>query len=320
MRIVSCVAAAVAALVTAGAAPAQSYPVRPVRMIVPVAPGGGTDPQARLIGRKFQESMGQPFVIENRTGAGSMIGTEFVVRAPADGYTLLVGASTLAGAPALRKDLAFDMLKDLTPVGQISYTSQFLVVHSSVPVSTVQEFIALAKKQGGKMNAASGGVGSANHLAFEMLKQRAGIQATHIAYKGSGPATIALMSGEVDFSFAGALTSMPHVRSGRIKALAVTTRKASTLLPNIPTLNSLYPGFEASNWYGIFAPAATPVAIVNKLSAEMAAAIQLPDVREFMAREGAEPVGSTPQQFAQFFRSEVERYAQVIRTANIRLE
>ena len=320
MRIVSCVAAAVAALVTAGAALAQSYPVRPVRMIVPVAPGGGTDPQARLIGRKFQESMGQPFVIENRTGAGSMIGTEFVVRAPADGYTLLVGASTLAGAPALRKDLAFDMLKDLTPVGQISYTSQFLVVHSSVPVSTVQEFIALAKKQGGKMNAASGGVGSANHLAFEMLKQRAGIQATHIAYKGSGPATIALMSGEVDFSFAGALTSMPHVRSGRIKALAVTTRKASTLLPNIPTLNSLYPGFEASNWYGIFAPAATPVAIVNKLSAEMAAAIQLPDVREFMAREGAEPVGSTPQQFAQFFRSEVERYAQVIRTANIRLE
>ena len=320
MRIVSCVAAAVAALGTAGAAPAQSYPVRPVRMIVPVAPGGGTDPQARLIGRKFQESMGQPFVIENRTGAGSMIGTEFVVRAPADGYTLLVGASTLAGAPALRKDLAFDMLKDLTPVGQISYTSQFLVVHSSVPVSTVQEFIALAKKQGGKMNAASGGVGSANHLAFEMLKQRAGIQATHIAYKGSGPATIALMSGEVDFSFAGALTSMPHVRSGRIKALAVTTRKASTLLPNIPTLNSLYPGFEASNWYGIFAPAATPVAIVNKLSAEMAAAIQLPDVREFMAREGAEPVGSTPQQFAQFFRSEVERYAQVIRTANIRLE
>jgi len=179
-----------------------------VPITLPVAPGGGTDPQARLIGRKFQESMGQPFVIENRTGAGSMIGTEFVVRAPADGYTLLVGASTLAGAPALRKDLAFDMLKDLTPVGQISYTSQFLVVHSSVPVSTVQEFIALAKKQGGKMNAASGGVGSANHLAFEMLKQRAGIQATHIAYKGSGPATIALMSGEVDFSFAGALTSM----------------------------------------------------------------------------------------------------------------
>ena len=313
-------AAAAAALVTAAAAVAQTYPVRAVRIIVPVAPGGGTDPQARLLGKKFQESMGQPFVVENRTGAGSMIGTEFVVRAPPDGHTLLVGASTLAGAPALRKDLSFDMLKDLAPVGQISYTSQFLVVHSSVPASTVQEFIALAKKQGGRLNAASGGIGSANHLAFEMLKQRAGIQATHIAYKGSGPATIALMSGEVDFSFAGALTSLPHLRSGRIKALAVTTRKPSALLPNVPTLTSLYPGFEASNWYGIFAPAATPAAIVNKISAEMAAAIQLADVREFMSREGAEPVGSTPQQFAQFFKSEVDRYAQVIRTANIRLE
>ena len=170
------------------------------------------------------------------------------------------------------------------------------------------------------MNAASGGVGSANHLAFEMLKQRAGIQATHIAYKGSGPATIALMSGEVDFSFAGALTSLPHVRSGRIKALAVTTRKPSALLPSVPTLGSLYPGFEASNWYGFFAPAGTPAAIVNKLSAELASAIQLADVREFMTREGAEPVGSTPQQFAAFFKSEIDRYAQVIRAANIRLE
>src|SRR5688572_4453082 len=206
MRMASYVAAAaIAALVLAAGAHAQSYPVKTVRIIVPVAPGGGTDPQARLLARKFQEGMGQGFVVENRTGAASMIGTEFVVRAPADGYTLLCGASTLAGAPALRKDLAFDMLKDLAPVGQISYTSQFLVVHSSVPVATVHDFIALAKKQGGKMNAASGGIGSANHVAFEMLKQRADIQATHIAYKGSGPATIALMSGEVDFSFAGAL-------------------------------------------------------------------------------------------------------------------
>ena len=320
MRIVLLSAAALSALVVPTTALAQSYPVKAVRIIVPVAPGGGTDPQARILGKKFAESMGQPFVIENRTGAGSMIGTEFVVKAAPDGYTLLCGASTLAGAPALRKDLGFDMLKDLTPIGQISYTSQFLVVHTSVPVSTVHEFIALAKKQGGKMNAASGGVGSANHLAFEMLKQRAGIQATHIAYKGSGPATIALMSGEVDFSFAGALTSLPHVRSGRIKALAVTTPKPSALLPSVPTLASLYPGFEASNWYAFFAPAGTPAAIVNKISAEIAAAIKLPDVREFMTREGAEPVGSSPQQFAAFFKGEIDRYAQVIRAANIRLE
>lgn len=319
MRTALLSAAAAAALLSTVAA-AQSYPVKTVRIIVPVAPGGGTDPQARMLGRKFQESMGQSFVIENRTGAGSMIGTEFVVRAPADGYTLLCGASTLAGAPALRKDLTFDLLKDLAPVGQISSTYQFLVVHASVPVTTIHEFIALARKQGGKLNAASGGVGSANHLALEMFKQHAGIQATHIAYKGSGPATIALMSGEVDFSFAGALTSLPHVRSGRIKALAVSAHKPSPLVPSAPPLSTLYPGFEAGNWYGIFAPAGTPAAIVNKISAEIANAIKLPDVREFMAREGAEPVGSTPQQFAAFFKAEVDRYATVIRKANIRLE
>jgi tripartite-type tricarboxylate transporter receptor subunit TctC len=298
----------------------QSYPVKPVRIIVPVAPGGGTDPQARLLGRKFQESMGQAFVIENRTGAGSMIGTEFVVKSPADGYTLLCSAATLAGAYTLRKDLSFDLLKDLAPVGQISSAAQFLLVHASVPVSSVKEFIALARKQAGKLNAASGGNGSANHLTLEMFKQRAGIQATHIAYKGSGPATIALMSGEVDFSFAGALSSLPHIRSGKIKGLAVTTPKPSPLLPGAPTLMSLYPGFESTQWYAIFAPAGTPAAIVNKISQEIAAAIRLPDVREFMAREGAEPVGSTPQEFAAFYSSEISRYAQVIRSANIRVD
>ena len=319
MRLVSCVAAALlAALLPDAAAHAQNYPVKPVRIIVPVAPGGGTDPQARLLGRKFQESMGQNVIIENRTGAASMIGTEFVVKSPPDGYTLLAAASSLAGAYTLRKDLSFDLLKDLTPVGQISSTATFLVVHSSVPVSSIKDFITLAKKHAGKMNAGSGGNGSANHLTLEMFKQRAGIQATHVPCKGSGPATVALMSGEVDFSFAGALTSLPHLRSGRIKALAVTTAKPSPLMPDVPPLASLYPGFEATNWYGIFAPAGTPPAIVDKLSREIAGAIKLPDVREFMAREGADAVGSTPQEFAAFFKSEVDRYARVIRAANIR--
>jgi len=310
--------AAYAQTSSTGAGPA--YPVKTVRIIVPVAPGGGTDPQARLLGRKFQDSMGQSFVIENRTGAGSMIGTEFVARAPPDGYTLLAAASGLAGAYTLRRDLTFDLLKDLAPVGQISSAAQFLVVHSSVPANSVKEFIALARKQGGKMNAASGGNGSANHLTLEMLKQRAGIQATHIPYKGSGPATVALISGEVDFSFAGALTSMPHLRSGKIKALAVTTPKPSPLVPHAPPLMTLYPGFESTNWYGVFAPAGTPVAIVNKISTEIAKAIQLADVREFMAREGADAVGSTPQEFAAFFKNEVDRYAAVIRSANIRAD
>ena len=302
------------------AALAQNYPLKPVRIIVPVAPGGGTDPQARLLGKKFHERMGQSFVIENRTGAGSMIGTELVAKAPPDGYTLLCAAAGLAGAYTLRKGLSFDIMKDLVPVGQISYTAQLLIVHSSVPVASVKEFIALAKKHDAKLNAASGGHGSTNHLTLEMFKQYSGIQATHIAYKGSGPATTALMGGEVDFSFAGALTSLPHVRAGRIKAIAVTTLKPFPLVPQVPTLDSLYPGFESSNWYAFFAPAGTPAAIVNKLSAEIAASIQLPDVREFMTREGAIAVGSNPQAFAAFFKSEVDRYAKVIRTANIQLD
>ena len=297
-----------------------AYPVKPIRFVVGQAPGGATDIIARLVAGKMDQMLGQNIVVENRTGAASMVGTEFVVRAPADGYTLLCAASTLAGANSLRKDLPFDLLKDLAPVGQISSAATFLVVHTSVPVSSVKDFIALAKKNAGKLNAASGGNGSANHLSLEMFKQRAGIQATHIPYKGSGPATIALMSGEVDFSFAGALTSLPHIRSGRIKALAVTTLKPSPLLPDVPPLASLYPGFQSTNWYAFFAPAGTPAPIVNKVSLEIANAIQQPDVREFMAKEGAEPVGSTPQEFAAFFKGEVSRYAQVIRSANIRAE
>ena len=321
MRLVSYVTAAtVATLWLPTATHAQNYPVKSVRIIVTAAPGGGLDPQARLVGKKFQESMGQVFVIENRPGAATMIGMEYVVKSPADGYTLLCTAATIATTVTLNKKLPFDLQKDLAPVGQISSAGQFLIVHSSVPAVSVQAFIALAKKQAGKMNAGSGGTGSANHLALEMFKQRADIQVTHIPYKGSGPATIALMSGEVDFSFAGSLSSIPHIRSGKIRALAVTTAKISTLAPAVPTLASFYPGFESTNWYAIFAPAGTPAAIVNKISAEIAGALKSPDVREFMAKEGADPVGSTPQEFSAFFKSEVERYAKVIRAGNIRVE
>ena len=321
MRRVSYVsAAAVAMLNLPAAALAQNFPVKPMRIIVPVQPGGGLDPQARLLGRKFQESMGQSVVIENRPGAGSMIGTEYVAKSPADGYTLLCAAASLASAVTLYRNLSFDLQKDLTPVSQISSNPQFLIAHPSLPATSLKEFIALAKKQAGKLNAASGGMGTANHLVLEMFKQRAGFKATHIPYKGSGPATIALMSGEVDFSFAGAISMIPHLRSGKVKALAVTSPTPTRLAPGVPTLASLYPGFESVNWYAVFAPAATPAAIVNKLSAEIAAAIKSPEMRDFMLKEGADPVGSTPQEFAAFFRNEVERYAVVIRTGNIRVE
>lgn len=291
-----------------------------MRIIVPVQPGGGLDPQARLLGRKFHESMGQSVVVENRPGGNSMIGTELVARSPADGYTLLCAAASLASAVSLYRHLTFDLQKDLAPVSQLSSNAQFLIAHPSLPAGSLKEFIALAKKQAGKLNAASGGTGTANHLVLEMFKQRAGFQATHIPYKGSGPATIALMSGEVDFSFAGAISMMPHLRSGKVKGLAVTSPAPSRLAPALPTLASLFPGFESVNWYAIFAPAATPPAIINKLGTEIAAAIKSPEMRDFMIKEGADAVGSTPQEFAAYFRNEVARYAEVIRVAGIRGE
>jgi len=297
-----------------------AFPIKPMRIVVPVAPGGGLDPQARLLGKKFQESLGQSVVIENRPGANGMIGTEHVARSPADGYTLLCAAASMASAVTLYKNLSFDLQRDFAPVSQISSNAQFLIAHPSLPVRTMKDFITLAKKQSGKMNAASGGTGTANHLVLEMFKQRAGFQATHIPYKGSGPATIALMSGEVDFSFAGAITMIPHMRSGKVKALGVTSPTPSRLAPALPTLASLYPGFESVNWYAIFAPAATPAVIVNKLGGEIAAAIKSADMRDFMLKEGAEPVGSTPQEFAAYFKREVARYALVIQAANIRVD
>ena len=226
----------------------------------------------------------------------------------------------IASAVTLYKNLTFDVQKDLVPVSQLSSNAQFLIAHPSLPVNSLKEFIVLAKKQAGKLNAASGGTGTANHLVLEMFKQRAGFQATHIPYKGSGPATIALMSGEVDFSFAGAISMIPHLRSGKVKALAVTTPAPTRLAPALPTLASLYPGFESVNWYAIFAPGTTPPAIVNKLGNEIAAAIKSPEMRDFMMKEGADAVGSAPQEFAAYFKREVERYAKVIQTANIRVE
>jgi tripartite-type tricarboxylate transporter receptor subunit TctC len=315
-----CSLIAAAALCLTATARAQQYPSKPMRIVVPVQPGGGLDPQARLLGRKFQESMGQSVVVENRPGGNGMIGTESVAKSPADGYTLLCAAASLASAVTLHKKLTFDLQKDLLPVSQLSSNAQFLIAHPSLPASSLKDFVALARRQKGKMNAASGGTGTANHLVLEMFKQRAGFDAAHIPYKGSGPATIALMSGEVDFSFAGAITMIPHMRSGKVKALAVTSPAPSRLAPELPPLASLYPGFESVNWYAIFAPAATPPAIVSKLSSEIITAIKSPEMRDFMMKEGADAVGSTPQAFAAFFRQEVERYAQVIRTAGIRID
>jgi len=296
------------------------YPQRTVRIIVPTAPGGGTDIQARLLAKNFHDALGQPFVIENRSGASGMIGAELAAKAQPDGYTLLMTSTYLATNVSLYKKMAFDAIKDFVPIGQVSFAPQLLIVHPSVPARSVKEFVALAKRSAGKMNAGSSGNGSANHLAVEMLKQRAGLDVIHIPYKSGAPAMIALVSGEVDFTFTGVVTALPHVRTNQVRPLAVTSIKRSSVVPDVPTMDSVYPGFESANWYAMFAPSGTPEAIVNRLSAEMAKALKTRELREFIARDGAEPVGSTPREMAAFFRSEVERYAKVIKAGNVRVE
>lgn len=314
------ITAAFTALFLPLAATAQNYPLRTVRIIVPTAPGGGSDTQARLIGKRFSESMGQSFVIDNRPGASGMIGAELVVRAPADGYTLLFASALLATNTLLFKKVTFDPLRELAAISQISFAPQYLMVHPSIPARTVAEFVALAKKNPGKLNAGSSGNGSANHLAIEMFKQAAGISVTHIPYRSGAPSIAALIGGETDFTFSGAVTALPHVRSGKVRALAVTSIKRTNAAPELPTLDSIYPGFDSANWYAIFVPAGTPAAVITKLHSETVSALRSPEVRDFMTAEGAELVGSTPSELAAYLRREIERYGKVIKSANIKAD
>jgi tripartite-type tricarboxylate transporter receptor subunit TctC len=304
-------------LAIGAAAQAQSWPARPVRVIIPFAPGGGTDIQGRLLGKKFYESMGQTFVVENRTGAAGLIGAEVAARAPADGYTILFTTASLAVNVSLYKKIAFDPLKDLQPVSWISSVPLVLVVHPSVPVKSPKELVTLAKREKGKMNAAHNGSGTTSHLSIEMLKQFAGVDVTPIPYKGGGPAIAAMVSGETDFAFATALAAQPHIKAGKVKALAVTTAKRSGALPDLPTMSSLYPGFESDNWYAMFFPAGTPKDVVAKLNAEIVKALKANEIRDFIIQEGGDPVGSSPAELDAYFKREVGKYAKIIKAGNI---
>ena len=312
--------AAFGALLTAGNACAQNWPTKSVRIVVPFGPGGGTDIQGRLLGKKFYESMGQTFFLENRAGAGGTIGADIVAKAAPDGYTLLFTTASLSVNASLYKKLPFDPVKDLAPISWISSVPLVLIVHPSVPAKSLKEFVALAKKSGGKLNAASNGSGTTSHLSIEMLKQMARVDVQHVPYKGGGPAMIALLSGEVDFEFTTALTAQPFVKQNKVKPLAVTTAKPSAAFPGVPTVASIYPGFESDNWYAMFFPAATPKEIVSKLNAEIVKALKAPDVRDFMVKEGADPVGSSPEELGKYFRREIDKYAKVIKTGNIQAE
>jgi tripartite-type tricarboxylate transporter receptor subunit TctC len=314
-----CAAYAVAAagLFIFNSAYSAEWPDKPVRIVVPFGPGGGTDIQGRLLSKKFYESMGQTFVVDNRPGAAGLIGAEQVTKAPPDGYTILFTTASLSVNVTLyKKTIAFDPVKDLVPVSWISSVPLVLVVHPTVPAKTVPELIALAKKNN-KLTAGSNGAGTTSFLAVEMLNQATGLHIVNVTYKGGGPAITALIGGEVDFEFATALSAAPHLASGKVRALAVTTAKPAAAYPNLPTMTSIYPGFDVDNWYAMFMPAGTPKPIVDKLNAEILKALKSSDVTSYMAKEGGQPVGSTPQELASMFQKEVAKYATVISKANI---
>ena len=303
-----------------GTAHAQAWPAKPVRIIVPFAPGGGTDIQARLLGKNFFESMGQTFVVENRAGASGIIGAELAARSPADGYTILFTTASLAVNVTLYGSrVKFDPLKDLAPVSWISSTPLVLVVHPSVPVKSVKELVAAAKKAG-SLNAGSNGAGTTSHLSIEMLKQMTGVKVTHIPYKGGGPSMVALMSGETDLLFGTGPVAAPQIKSGKVKGLAVTTAKKSSAFPDLPPMNSVLPGFESDNWYAMFFPAGTPKPIVDKLNAEIAKALKSKDIQEFMPREALDAVASSPEELHANFKREIARYAKIIQAGNIKLD
>jgi tripartite-type tricarboxylate transporter receptor subunit TctC len=304
----------------AGPVQAQNWPTKPVRIIVPFGAGGGTDIQARLLAKSFNDSMGQTFVVDNRAGAGGIIGAELAVRSPADGYTILFTTASLSVNVTLYSSrIKFDPLKDLAPVSWISSTPLVLVVHPSVPAKSPKELVALAKKSGG-LNAASNGAGTTSHLSIEMLKQLTGIKLTHVPYKGGGPSMGSLVSGETDMLFATGPVASNQLKANRVRALAVTTAKKSSAFPDLPTMTSIYPGLESDNWYAMFFPAGTPKPIIDKLNAEIAKALKTKEVREFMPREALDPVASSPEDLAANFRREVARYAKIIKAGNIRVE
>jgi len=310
-------ATVVVAACLATGAPAQTYPAKTVRVIIPTGPAGGSDLQGRLMCKRLTETTGQSFFADNRPGASGMIGAELVAKAAPDGYTLLVTSSQLAISTAVYQKMAFDTLKDLAPVGQIASAPQLLLVHPNVPAKSVRELVALARQKSGKLNAGSSGTGSVNYIALEMLRQAAAIDVAHVPYKSGVASATALMSGEVDWIFTGVVQAQPLLRSQRARPIAVTSPKRSPLFPDVPTLDSIYPGFVSGNWYGMFAPAGTPAAIITKLNSEIVSAIRTPEIRDFITREGAEPVGSSPQEFGAYLKSEIERYTKVAKAANL---
>ena len=312
--------AALCLLAVAVEAHAQEYPTRSIRIVLPFSPGGGTDLLARLLSKRFYEAFGQTAAVDNRPGAGGNLGAEIVARSAPDGHTLLMSTASLAVNVSLYPKLAYDLRRDLIPITQVASAPLVVTVHPSVPVRSVREFVALAKKTKGGLNFGSNGTGTTSHLAMVTLNQMAGISLTHIPYKGAGALLTALLSGEVEVGFPAVISVQPHLRAGRLRALAVTTKRKSSVLPDVPTLDASYPGFDIDNWFALFAPAGTPVAIVNRIHAEVVKGLQHPESQAFMRNEGAEPVASSPAEFAAFVAREIDKYAQIVKLSGARPE
>ena len=305
--------------VAASDAWAQAYPSRPIRMVVGLAPGGGTDLTARIFSQRLTEQLGVPVLVDNRPGAGSMVGTEIVAKAPPDGYTLLTASPEFAINPSLVSKVPYDAVRDFAPISQLTSGQYFLSTHPTVPVKSVRDLIALARARPGQLNYGSSGNGSANHLAGVLFQGMTGTRIVHVPFKGANPAAIALMSGEIDFMFSSTSAAMTHVISGKLRAIAVTGPKRYTQMPEIPTISeSGVPGFEVTGWYAMFAPAGTSREIIARLHAEIVKAAQNPAVRERYAALGAEPVGSTPEECAAFIRAEIDKWAKVVKASGAR--
>jgi tripartite-type tricarboxylate transporter receptor subunit TctC len=322
-RAASAVAVLAVAAPAAALAQNNNYPTKPVRLIVAFPAGGSTDIIGRLVGQRLSERLGQQVIVDNRGGAGGMIGTEIAARAAPDGYTLTMGTtSTHVIAPAAFSKVKYDPIKDFAPITLVASTPYLLVVNPSVKANSLKDFIALAKSQPGKLNYASAGAGSTTHLAMEMLKHTAGLDIVHVAYNGNGPAGVAVLGGQVQALFGSMPAVLPQAKAGKLRPLAVGTSKRSPALPDVPTVaESGYPGFEVSLWLGFFAPRGTPAPIINRLHAELVKIVLSPEMKEQLEKNGAEPAHNASNiELERLVRTEIDKYAKVLKAANIKLE
>lgn len=294
------------------------YPARPVRIVVPSPPGGGTDIVARVLAQHYSKALAQPFFVENKPGAGNLIGIEFVARSPGDGYTLLMVASTLALNSVLYKKVPYDPVRDFTPITIAATAPNVLIVNPALPVQTLAEFIALAKKKPGALSYGTPGIGTSPHLSMELLKSMAGIDLQHVPYRGTAAAVTDVIGGQIAVTFANALTAKPQIDSGRVRALAVSgPRRIEALAQVPPVAEAGVPGYEAMQWYGMAAPAGTPAPVIARLNAEAVKALQSDEMKEKLALDGAQPVGSTPAEFGALIKSELDKWTRVARAAKI---